>query len=86
MMIHIKNYGAPKIAAELRKSGETITEKTVGNYMRQMGIKAQWIKPYTQTTIDSDLSQKLKNILNENLIQNIQMLYGAQISLIFGHV
>ena len=33
--------------------------------MRQMGIKAQWIKPYTQTTIDSDLSQKLKNILNE---------------------
>lgn len=51
-----------------------------------MGIKAQWIKPYTQTTIDSDLSQKLKNILNENLIQNIQMLYGAQISLIFGHM
>ena len=48
-----QNYGAPKIAAELRKSGETITEKTVGNYMRQMGIKAQWIKPYTQTTIDS---------------------------------
>ena len=31
-----QNYGAPKIAAELRKSGETITEKTVGNYMRQM--------------------------------------------------
>ena len=60
-----QNQGAPKIAAELRKSGETITEKTVGNYMRQMGIKAQWIKPYTQTTIDSDLSQKLKNILNE---------------------
>ena len=60
-----QNYGAPKIAAELRKSGETITEKTVGNYMRQMGIKAQWIKPYTQTTIDSDLSRKLKNILNE---------------------
>ena len=50
-----QNYGAPKIEAELRKSGETITEKTVGNYMRQMGIKAQWIKPYTQTTIDSCL-------------------------------
>ena len=33
--------------------------------MRQMGIKAQWVKPYIQTTIDSDLSQKLKNILNE---------------------
>lgn len=33
--------------------------------MRQMGIKAQWIKPYVQTTIDSDFSQKLKNILDE---------------------
>ena len=33
--------------------------------MRQMGIKAQWVKPYIQTTIDSDFSQELKNILNE---------------------
>ena len=55
----------PKITAELRKSGEHVAEKTVGNYMRQMGIKAQWVKPYIQTTIDSDLSHKLKNILNE---------------------
>ena len=60
-----KNYGAPKITAELQKSGERVSEKTVGNYMRQMGIKAQWVKPYVQTTIDSDFSQKLKNILNE---------------------
>ena len=60
-----QNYGAPKITAELQKTGEHITVKTVGNYMRQMGIKAQWIKPYTQTTIDSDLSQKLKNILKQ---------------------
>ena len=60
-----QNYGAPKITAELRKSGESISEKTVGNYMRQMGIKAQWVRLYIQTTIDSDFSQKLKNILNE---------------------
>ena len=33
--------------------------------MRQMGIKAQWVKPYIQTTIDSDFSQELENILNE---------------------
>jgi len=32
--------------------------------MRQMGIKAGWVKPYVQTTIDSDFSQKLKNILD----------------------
>ena len=31
-----QNYGAPKITAELRKSGEHVAEKTVGNYMRQM--------------------------------------------------
>ncbi|MFQ7979376.1 MAG: IS3 family transposase [Faecalimonas umbilicata] len=63
--IPIQNYGAPKITAELRKSGEYVSEKTVGNYMRQMGIKAHWVKPYIQTTIDYDFSQKLKNILNE---------------------
>jgi hypothetical protein len=33
--------------------------------MREMGIKAQYIKPYTVTTIDSDFSEKLNNILNE---------------------
>ena len=36
-----QNYGAPKITRELRKSGETIAERTVGKYMREMGIKAQ---------------------------------------------
>jgi len=49
----------------LWKDGEKIAVKTVANYMRQMGIKAQWIKPYTQTTIDSDFSKELHNILNE---------------------
>lgn len=60
-----QNYGAPKITAELRKKGEVIAEKTVGNYMRQLGIRAQWVKPYTQTTIDSDFSGELQNILDE---------------------
>ena len=54
-----------KITVELRKSGECVAEKTVGNYMRQIEIKAQWAKPYIQTTIDSDFSHKLQNILNE---------------------
>lgn len=39
------NYGAPKITECLRKEGETISEKTVGNYMREMEIKAQYVKP-----------------------------------------
>ena len=60
-----QNYGAPKITAELQKSGVHIAQKTAGNYMHQMGIRAQWIKKHIQTTIHSDFSVKLKNILNE---------------------
>ena len=40
-----QNYGAPKIAVELCKTGEVISERTVGTYMHQMGIRAQWSKP-----------------------------------------
>jgi hypothetical protein len=32
----------------------------VGNYMRGMGIKAQWVKPFTHTTIHSDFSSQLQ--------------------------
>lgn len=35
--------------------------------MRDMGIKAQQVKPFTHTTIDSDFSNKLQNILAEKL-------------------
>lgn len=65
-----QNYGAPKITEQLNTEGVIIAEKTVGNYMREMGIKAQYIKPYTVTTIDSDFSFELKNILNEEFNPN----------------
>lgn len=60
-----QNYGAPKITVELRKTGEVISERIVGTYMRQMGIRAQWSKPWTITTKDSDFSIELQNILDE---------------------
>ena len=60
-----QNYGAPKITQELRKSGETISQRTAGKYMREMGICAQWTKPWTTTTRDSDFSKELHNVLNE---------------------
>ena len=60
-----QNYGAPKITKELRQKGETISERTVGKYMKERGIKAQWVKPWTITTIDSDFSNELQNILDE---------------------
>jgi len=60
-----QNYGAPKIRQELVKSGETISERTVGKYMQQMHIRAQWVKPWIATTVDSDFSNELHNILDE---------------------
>ena len=60
-----QNYGAPKITRELRKAGYRISERTVGKYMKEMGIKAQWAKHWTRTTKDSDFSSELHNILDE---------------------
>jgi DNA-directed RNA polymerase specialized sigma54-like protein len=36
-----QNYGAPKIAEELRKKSKTIAERTVAKYMHEIGIKAK---------------------------------------------
>lgn len=59
-------YGAPKIAVLLRLEGEVISTKTVSNYMREMGIIACWIRPYTITTITRDFSAELKNVLERD--------------------
>ncbi len=61
-----QNYGAPKIARELHKEGERISERTVGLYMKEMGIRAQWVTPWIATTVDSDFSKELHNILDEH--------------------
>ena len=58
-------YGAPKITKELQKAGERISERTVSKYMRELGIRARWVRPWTTTTRDSDFSDQLKNVLNE---------------------
>ena len=51
-----QNYGEPKITKELHRDGKIISERTVGKYMKEMGIKAQWVKPWTITTKDSALT------------------------------
>ncbi|MFR4834194.1 MAG: transposase [Catenibacterium sp.] len=72
-------YGAPKITEELKKKGHVISEKTVGNYMHEMHIKAHYIKPWTKTTVSKNFSNRLRNILKETLIQHRQMRHGVQI-------
>ena len=61
-----KIYGAPKMTMELQKAGIKISWKTLGNDMREMGMKAHYVKPYVKTTIDPDFDTRLKNLLNEN--------------------
>ncbi len=43
-----------------------ISERTVGKYMRENGIKAQYIKHRTKTTRDCDYSTTLANILKRD--------------------
>lgn len=59
-------YGAPKITKILQEEGMNISEKHVGNIMRENKIKAHYIRPYTITTKDCDFSNKLKNILKRD--------------------
>ena len=72
-------YGAPKITAKLRKMGIQISERTVGKYMKELKIRAKYCKPFTVTTRDSNLNNKLKNILDEQFM----IRFGALIQLIF---
>ena len=69
LKIHLKSkriYGAPKITMELRKMGIKIAERTVGKYMREMGLRAHYIvkrppAPYS----DPDFELELNNLLQE---------------------
>ena len=59
-------YGAPKITEELHKKGYHTAERTVTRYMKEMGIRACWTRPYTVTTHSEDFSDELKNILDRD--------------------
>ena len=74
-----QNYGAPKITVELRKTGEVISERTVGTYMRQMGIRAQWSNhgQSPQKIPISALNYKIS--LMNNLILIVRMQSGVRI-------
>ena len=56
-------YGAPKITAKLHERGFSTAERTVTRYMKELGIKACWVRPYTVTTQSENFSDELKNIL-----------------------
>jgi len=73
-------YSASKITKELGKTGKRVL-KSPKRYMREMGIKARYIKPFTTTTIDPDFDNNLKNLLKEQFNPKNLTPFGAQISL-----
>jgi putative transposase len=47
-------YGSPRITAELREQGVTVTEKTVARQMRRQGLAARTCRRFRPRTTDSD--------------------------------
>lgn len=44
--------------------GYTVAEKTVGNYMKELNIRAIWVAPYKRVKINANFDSDLKNILD----------------------
>ena len=59
-------YGAPKITRKLRQQGETVSEKHIGNIMREMELKPHYTKRWTRTIRNSDFSKELKNVIKRD--------------------
>ncbi|MEW9674503.1 IS3 family transposase [Ammoniphilus sp. 3BR4] len=62
-----KRYGAPKIAVLLHREGFTITERTVGKYMNELGLRSIVSKKFKVKTTDSNHDLPIApNILNQD--------------------
>lgn len=61
-------YGSPKITHILNQNGEKVSQKYIYIYsiMKENNWKARYIKPYIQTTISTDFSSQLENLLNRH--------------------
>ena len=59
-------YGAPKITKELHKKGFKTAESTVTRYMREMGIRACWVRPYTVTTHSENFSDEHGSVFQKD--------------------
>lgn len=59
-------YGSPRIHRKLIKEGFIISQKTVANMMRDMGLFATMPRKFTQTTDSNHHNKVYKNKLNQN--------------------
>jgi putative transposase len=64
-----ERYGAPRIHAELRAEGQTVSRKRVERVMRQHGIRARAPRRYRGCTTDSKHSLLVaENLLDQNFV------------------
>jgi putative transposase len=62
-----QRYGAPKITHLLQLEGYSIVERTVGKYMRELGLRACVSRKFRVTTTDSNHDHPIaSNVLNQN--------------------
>jgi putative transposase len=66
---HRERYGAPRIHAELRAEGQTVSRKRVERIMRQHGIRARAPRRYRVCTTDSKHALPVaENLLGQNFV------------------
>ena len=66
---HRERYGAPRIHAELRAEGQTVSRKRVERVMRQHGIRARPPRRYRVCTTDSKHCLPVAaNLLEQNFV------------------
>jgi transposase InsO family protein len=66
---HRERYGAPRIHAELRAKGHTVSRKRIERVMRQHGIRARAPRRYRACTTDSKHSLPVAaNLLDQNFV------------------
>ena len=66
---HRERYGAPRIHAELRAEGQTVSRKRVERVMRQHGIRARPPRRHRVCTTDSKHSLPVAaNLLDQNFV------------------
>lgn len=59
-------YGSPRITRELHKRGVNVSEKTVGRYMKEMGLRGTPKERYVHTTDSNHDNPIYPNLLNRN--------------------
>jgi putative transposase len=66
---HQERYGAPRVHAELRAEGRTVSRKRVERVMRQHGLRARAPRCYRVCTTDSKHSLPVAaNLLDQNFV------------------